>query len=103
MAKVDLGTKRTCPSCEAKFYDLTRSPATCPMCQNGFDPEELLAGAAVAAMKEKEGPLKDYDAESAEEEDEELAAEEGKKKEVISYFDGSNANLKIVKCSNTSC
>jgi len=46
MAKVDLGTKRTCPECEARFYDLTRSPATCPMCQNSFDPEELLAGAS---------------------------------------------------------
>ncbi len=41
MAKVDIGTKRVCPECEAKFYDLTRNPAVCPMCQNSFDPSEL--------------------------------------------------------------
>ena len=26
------GTKRTCQSCEQRFYDLNRNPATCPMC-----------------------------------------------------------------------
>ena len=41
MAKVDLGTKRVCPECEAKFYDLGKNPATCPMCQHSFDPSEL--------------------------------------------------------------
>jgi len=41
MAKVDIGTKRVCPECEAKFYDLTRNPAVCPMCQHSFDPSEL--------------------------------------------------------------
>ncbi|RKQ69637.1 uncharacterized protein FYDLN [Litorimonas taeanensis] len=30
--KVDLGTKRVCPECEAKFYDLGKDPALCPMC-----------------------------------------------------------------------
>jgi len=38
MAKVDLGEKRVCPECEAKFYDLTKNPATCPMCQFSYDP-----------------------------------------------------------------
>lgn len=41
MAKADLGTKRTCPSCAAKFYDLGRRPARCPKCETEFDPEEL--------------------------------------------------------------
>ena len=39
--KAELGEKRVCPECEAKFYDLTRNPATCPMCQHSFDPAEL--------------------------------------------------------------
>ena len=43
MAKVDLGEKRVCPECEAKFYDLAKNPATCPMCQHSFDPAELEA------------------------------------------------------------
>jgi uncharacterized protein (TIGR02300 family) len=32
MAKPDLGLKRVCVSCGAKFYDLARVPATCPKC-----------------------------------------------------------------------
>ena len=30
------GTKRTCGSCAAKFYDLRRRPAVCPKCQTEF-------------------------------------------------------------------
>ena len=32
MAKAELGLKRTCVACGAKFYDLARSPAVCPKC-----------------------------------------------------------------------
>ena len=32
MAKPDLGTKRVCVACSARFYDLTKSPAICPKC-----------------------------------------------------------------------
>ena len=32
MAKPELGTKRVCVSCAARFYDLTRQPAVCPKC-----------------------------------------------------------------------
>jgi uncharacterized protein (TIGR02300 family) len=32
MAKPELGTKRTCVACGARFYDLTKSPAVCPKC-----------------------------------------------------------------------
>jgi len=30
------GQKRVCQACGAKFYDLGRSPATCPKCQAEF-------------------------------------------------------------------
>lgn len=29
---VDRGTKRKCSSCGASYYDLNRSPVTCPKC-----------------------------------------------------------------------
>jgi uncharacterized protein (TIGR02300 family) len=32
MAKSELGTKRVCVSCGARFYDLTKVPAVCPKC-----------------------------------------------------------------------
>lgn len=36
MAKPDLGTKRVCLSCSAKFYDLNRDPINCPKCGAPF-------------------------------------------------------------------
>lgn len=33
MSKPARGTKRVCPSCGARFYDLGRSPITCSVCQ----------------------------------------------------------------------
>jgi uncharacterized protein (TIGR02300 family) len=32
MTKPELGTKRLCASCGARFYDLLHSPITCPEC-----------------------------------------------------------------------
>ncbi len=32
MAKPELGNKRVCVSCNTRFYDLTKVPATCPKC-----------------------------------------------------------------------
>jgi uncharacterized protein (TIGR02300 family) len=38
----ELGTKRTCPSCAARFYDLMKSPIVCPKCGQTFIAEALL-------------------------------------------------------------
>jgi hypothetical protein len=32
VTKPELGTKRSCAQCGAKFYDLDQSPITCPKC-----------------------------------------------------------------------
>jgi uncharacterized protein (TIGR02300 family) len=42
MAKAEWGLKRTCQACGARFYDLQRSPITCPKCEAEYDPEVLL-------------------------------------------------------------
>lgn len=36
MAKSELGTKRLCPNCGAKYYDLGRDPVICPKCGASF-------------------------------------------------------------------
>ena len=36
MTKPELGTKRLCAGCDAKFYDLLKSPIVCPMCEAVF-------------------------------------------------------------------
>lgn len=40
-AKADLGTKRVCPACAARFYDLQKRPIECPKCHTAFEPESL--------------------------------------------------------------
>lgn len=42
MVKAELGTKRTCPSCGARFYDLLKSPIVCPKCGVSFIAATLL-------------------------------------------------------------
>jgi uncharacterized protein (TIGR02300 family) len=37
VAKADLGTKRLCPNCGAKYYDLNRHPIICPRCGTPFE------------------------------------------------------------------
>jgi uncharacterized protein (TIGR02300 family) len=37
VAKPELGTKRLCASCGARFYDLSKTPITCPKCGTLFE------------------------------------------------------------------
>ena len=36
MSKPARGSKRVCPSCGARFYDLSRTPIVCPVCQTVY-------------------------------------------------------------------
>ena len=36
MTRPELGTKRQCQSCGAKYYDLNKDPITCPKCNAVF-------------------------------------------------------------------
>jgi uncharacterized protein (TIGR02300 family) len=38
VAKPELGTKRLCANCGAKFYDLSKDPIVCPKCATVFVP-----------------------------------------------------------------
>jgi uncharacterized protein (TIGR02300 family) len=37
VTKPELGTKRLCASCGAKFFDLIKTPITCPKCGTIFE------------------------------------------------------------------
>ncbi|MDJ1157584.1 TIGR02300 family protein [Chelatococcus sp. SYSU_G07232] len=57
MAKPELGTKRQCLSCGAKFYDLNKDPIVCPKCGTVFQAVALAMRGrpeAVAAHGEDE-------------------------------------------------
>jgi uncharacterized protein (TIGR02300 family) len=36
VTKPELGTKRLCAGCNAKFYDLLKTPIVCPICEAVF-------------------------------------------------------------------
>lgn len=62
MAKAEWGTKRLCPNCGTRYYDMQHDPIVCPRCGAAFDPEALLktrrtravAPAVVDAVAEEE-------------------------------------------------
>jgi hypothetical protein len=39
MSGTNLGTKRTCPKCGAKFFDFDKDPIVCPKCSHKFKAE----------------------------------------------------------------
>ena len=55
MSKPELGTKRDCPSCGAKFYDLNKNPVVCPKCEHEYVPDTgMKAKRAKPAEKPRE-------------------------------------------------
>ena len=95
MAKPEWGTKRICPSCGARYYDLMREPVVCPKCSTPFDPEAFLKArrARPAAPVEKElepvgaddidPDLEADDVEATEEEEEDVPLEEAEEEEEL--------------------
>src|SRR5919202_1836680 len=83
VAKPEWGTKRICPSCGARYYDLLRDPVVCPKCSTPFDPAAFLKSrrSRPAAPVEKElepvtaeeidADVETEEVEAAEEEEEE--------------------------------
>lgn len=74
MANEDLGTKRDCPECGARFYDLKREPALCPKCGNEFVPELILKPRRSRADEEAAKPAEQTSTDEDEEEDDLAAA-----------------------------
>src|SRR5215212_3397346 len=92
VAKPEWGTKRICPSCGTRYYDLTRDPVVCPKCSTPFDPEAFLKArrSRPVAPVEKElepvgaediDPDLETEPDAAEEEEEAGTLEEGEEED----------------------
>ena len=93
MAKAEWGTKRICPSCGTRYYDLLREPVICPKCDTPYDPEAFLRSrrARPAAPVEKElapvgaeeldADIETEEADVAEEEEEAVPLEEAEEED----------------------
>lgn len=72
MAKPEWGTKRQCPKCGERFYDLNKAlPLTCVACGQRFEPEVVLKSKH-AVPHEEPKPRKAAKAEPEEEAEEDL-------------------------------
>jgi hypothetical protein len=69
MPKAEWGVKRTCPNCEARFYDLQREPIVCPECGAAF---AIDTHGKVSAARDRRAPVPVADDEAALVEDESL-------------------------------
>ncbi len=58
MTKPEWGTKRLCPSCGARFYDMKRTPVTCPGGTSDVPIEPLPKAKKPAPAKEAPAPVK---------------------------------------------
>ena len=89
MAKVELGLKRTCLSCNMRFYDFKRSPIICPGCGEEFNLESLLKGrksrAALKSAAKAGVPDDAEDMDETEFGDEDINV-------AVNIDDGSNSN-----------
>ena len=68
MAKPEWGTKRSCPKCGERFYDLGKDdPVTCIECGNQWAPEPVLKSKQPIPFEEieKKEELEDADADLA--------------------------------------
>lgn len=54
MVQLHWGHKRTCLSCQARFYDMRKSPIVCPHCQAVFEPYAASRG------RRRQDLLKDF-------------------------------------------
>jgi len=53
VAKPELGTKRECPECAVRYYDLGRSPCVCPKCSASLEPDVTPPSRTAKAAKPK--------------------------------------------------
>jgi uncharacterized protein (TIGR02300 family) len=79
LAKPEWGTKRICPSCGTRYYDLMRESVICPKCSTPYDPEAFLKARRsrpVAPVEKELAPVGDDVDADIETEEVEIAEDE---------------------------
>src|ERR1700756_1560061 len=96
LVKADLGTKRACPSCNARFYDLAKRPIECPKCGFSYEPEALFKQRRSRAAETADaGAINAAETEDEEEEDEDEPSESDSEEEEEEAEPVVEAPLKI--------
>jgi uncharacterized protein (TIGR02300 family) len=72
VVNAELGTKRTCPNCAARFYDLLKNPIQCPKCSTSFVAAAILPSKGEYPAAAAPKPREKVEADPAESSDVEL-------------------------------
>jgi uncharacterized protein (TIGR02300 family) len=95
VVKAELGTKRICPSCGTKFYDLLKSPIICPKCGVSFIAAPLLPSKGDAPQAAVPKPVREAPKPAAEEAEEVSDVELVSLEEVEEGGDGEDETAAI--------
>ena len=77
MVKPEWGSKRSCPKCGERFYDLgVDDPVTCIECGNKWQPEPVLKSKQPIPFEEEKKEKEEVDSDLADEELEDVDEEE---------------------------
>jgi uncharacterized protein (TIGR02300 family) len=74
VAKPELGTKRLCAGCGAKFYDLSKTPSVCPKCGTVYEIPVVTARARPDAAAAARAATREVPAEVPEPQDAEFVS-----------------------------
>lgn len=77
MPKEEWGTKRLCPHCQTRFYDLQKDPMTCPACGAQFTAESLTASGRAKALASEKAAARNAEQDDVLEEDDDLDDDSG--------------------------
>ena len=97
LAKPDLGIKRVCPSCGARFYDLQKRPIECPKCAFAFEPEALVKQRRPRVVETPPPQVKEAEAEEAEEVEETEAEPIAEPEEAVAEAEEEVAEAEVEK------
>lgn len=95
MARAELGTKRLCGECGAKYYDLGKSPIVCPKCEAVFE----VVGATPKREPTRPEPVKaepEETVETAETEDVEVVSLEDVEADESADVDVDDEDIAVV-------
>ena len=77
MIKPEWGTKRTCPKCATRFYDLQKDePVTCIECGFAWEPEPILKSKQPLPFEANKSEKQAADSDLAGDDDTDLVADE---------------------------
>lgn len=93
MPKEEWGTKRLCPHCATRFYDLRNDPMICPACGNQFTLESVNDGRGKALVADKSANTPDQ--EELADDDEDIDSDSGDLDDDLLEDDDDDADVSL--------